>query len=219
MPLALGHSNWTLCAPSSSNGVTPVNHSQAWAYGRPAQKELLGNKFSGTSDPVNTVSEFMMACFFFFFFPSRKVFLGVKPSLRRVKKNQRKRQHKKSRILLRLKLIPNVIFWPRETLICVGWAESCHSLSNTPSESICLLSVHSPRWFWEDHLSKPGFSLGPIYFPLLFPFPLSRVYSLVIKPILGVLRKELPDDDNSHSCWFLKFLASGCPPCHTIFFF
>ena len=110
-------------------------------------------------------------------------------------------------------------FWPCETLICVRWAESGHSLSNTASESVCLLSVHSPSWFWENHLSKPGFSLGPIYFLSLFPFPLSRVYSLVIKPILGVLRKELPDDDNSHSFWFLKFLASGCPPWHTIFFF
>ena len=84
MPLALGHSHGALRAPSSSNRVRPVNHSQAWGYGRPAQKELLGNKFSGTSEPVNTVSEFTVA--FFFFFPSRKVFLGVKPSLRRVKK-------------------------------------------------------------------------------------------------------------------------------------
>ena len=47
----------------------------------------MGNEFSGTPEPVNTVSEFMVT---FFFPPSRKVFLGVKPSLRRVKKKPEK---------------------------------------------------------------------------------------------------------------------------------
>lgn len=108
MPLALGHSHGALRAPSSSNRVRPVNHSQAWGYGRPAQKELLGNKFSGTSEPVNTVSEFTVAIFFFFSF--KESFPGSKAITEESKKNKRNRQHKKSRILLRLKLIPNVIF-------------------------------------------------------------------------------------------------------------
>ena len=107
MPLALGHSHGALRAPSSSNRVRPVNHSQAWGYGRRAQKELLGNKFSGTSEPVNTVSEFTVA---FFFFSFKESFPGSKAITEESKKNKRNRQHKKSRILLRLKLIPNVIF-------------------------------------------------------------------------------------------------------------
>lgn len=78
MPLALATRIGPLCAPSSSNGVTPVNHSQAWAYGRPAQKELLGNKFPGTSDPVNTVSESADGVFFFFFFSFKESFPGSK---------------------------------------------------------------------------------------------------------------------------------------------